>query len=141
MKGIELPINVLVIVAVAVIVLLGIIALYFGGFVGPAGVMTQQTAKEKYCAIVMRTPNGCTVGTKWVDSVTISDFDANKDTNMNAGANWCWGTAPNDPAAGACGAATTCNAAGTSDNLAALLTCYYGITNERDALRACGCTI
>jgi hypothetical protein len=32
MKGVELPINILVIVAIAVIVLLGLVALYFVGF-------------------------------------------------------------------------------------------------------------
>ena len=36
-KGIELPVNVLVIVAVAVIVLLGIVALFMGGFGSAAG--------------------------------------------------------------------------------------------------------
>lgn len=32
MKGVELPINILVVVAIAVIVLLGLVALYFIGF-------------------------------------------------------------------------------------------------------------
>lgn len=34
MKGIELPINTLVVVAVAVIILLGVVALFMGGFSG-----------------------------------------------------------------------------------------------------------
>ena len=41
MKGVELPINILVVVAIAVIVLLGLVAMYFLGvnpFFGAAGV-------------------------------------------------------------------------------------------------------
>lgn len=50
MKGIELPINVLVIVAVAVIVLLGIIALFMTMF-GPSGAEMQlETAWTRGCS-------------------------------------------------------------------------------------------
>jgi hypothetical protein len=50
MKGIELPINILVIVAIAVIVLLGLVALYFVGF-SPFGSSTSLTAlKNKACS-------------------------------------------------------------------------------------------
>jgi len=58
-KGIELPINILVVVAVAVIVLLGVIALYFGGFMGPAQTMTQEAAKNSACSYVMNKVGGC----------------------------------------------------------------------------------
>jgi hypothetical protein len=153
MKGIELPINILVIIAVAVIVLLGVIALYFSGFMGPARILDQNSAKQKYCAVVMRSPNGCQGG-MWLDSVQIPDFDANENGNtgttaagvpLDAGPpsanNWCWTTAPSDPLAGACGVQTPCGttAPAKSDNLASLLACYYGITKESDALKACGC--
>ena len=59
MKGIELPINILVVVAVAVIVLLGIVALYFAGFIGPATTINQGAAKNSGCNYVMNNPNGC----------------------------------------------------------------------------------
>ena len=59
MKGVELPINILVIVAVAVIVLLGIVALYFAGFIGPASTINQGAAKTAGCSYVMNNPNGC----------------------------------------------------------------------------------
>ncbi len=52
MKGIELPINVLVIVAVAVLVLLGLVALYMM-VVGPGSVTIQkQNAWNQMCTIV-----------------------------------------------------------------------------------------
>ena len=89
MKGIELPINVLVIVAVAVIVLLGIIALYFGGFVGPAGLMTQEAAKTQGCNRVMSAVGGCQSATPasiLFDGTTgsVGKFDANGDGSITA---------------------------------------------------------
>ena len=82
MKGIELPINILVVIAVAVIVLLGVIALYFGGFIKPAELINQEAAKSKYCALVMRDPTGCST----VDpaGIIITDFDANGDGTIDA---------------------------------------------------------
>jgi len=127
MKGIELPINILVIIAVAVIVLLGVIALYFSGFMGPAGVMTQNSAKQKYCAIIMRSPNGCQGGIA-LNSTQIGDFDANRDGKMDPGNTWVWGT-------------TQCITVANADNLAALLNCYYGVGSESEGLKACGCAI
>jgi amino acid transporter len=48
-KGVELPINILVIVAIAVIVLLGLVALYFIGF-NPFSVTTAvESAKNNAC--------------------------------------------------------------------------------------------
>ena len=138
MKGIELPINILVIVAVAVIVLLGIVALYFAGFLGPAGTMTQQSAKSKYCALVVRHPQGCTYGVG-LNTVLISDFDANKDGTLSSGNIWCFGVGDPVPA---CAAASTCGAVlANTDNLASLLQCYFGVTSSKDGLRSCGCAI
>lgn len=53
MKGIELPVNVLVIVAIAVIVLLGMLTLFMGGFGGFAGTQEQTTAWSKACGSVL----------------------------------------------------------------------------------------
>ena len=49
MKGIELPVNVLVIIAIAVLVLLGLVALYVASLqgIGPLAVMT---AKGSACS-------------------------------------------------------------------------------------------
>jgi hypothetical protein len=47
MKGIELPVNVLVIIAVAVLVMLGLIAIYFAN---PSSVLVENSAKNKACS-------------------------------------------------------------------------------------------
>ena len=53
MKGVELPINILVVVAIAVIVLLGLVALYFIGF-NPFSVTTALDAtKNTGCRLYM----------------------------------------------------------------------------------------
>ncbi len=49
MKGVELPINILVIVAIAVIVLLGLVALYFTGFGPFSAVAGQEAIKNRAC--------------------------------------------------------------------------------------------
>ena len=48
-KGIELPINILVIVAVAIIVLLGVIALFYSSWFGGTGQISAETAKANAC--------------------------------------------------------------------------------------------
>lgn len=50
MKGIELPINALVIVAIAVIVLLGIVALYFIGWNPFSGGVSLMSLKNTGCS-------------------------------------------------------------------------------------------
>jgi hypothetical protein len=50
MKGVELPINVLVIVAIAVIVLLGIVVLYFIGFNPFSGSISITSLKNSACS-------------------------------------------------------------------------------------------
>ena len=73
MKGVELPINVLVIVAVAVIVLLGIAALFITGFSPFSTVSGQESYKNVACAQLVR--GGCVDSPS---SITIN-FDANGD--------------------------------------------------------------
>jgi hypothetical protein len=50
MKGIELPVNVLVIVAIAVIVLLGLVVLYFIGFNPFSGSISLTSLKNAGCS-------------------------------------------------------------------------------------------
>ena len=54
MKGIELPINILVIVAVAIIVLLGVVALFYSSWFTGTGPVTSQSAVSKACSIATR---------------------------------------------------------------------------------------
>ena len=116
MKGVELPINILVVIAVAVIVLLGVIALYFSGFVTPAGVMSSEAAKEAGCQRVMRDPDGCitvTPSTILLDGTMtgVPAYDANDDGSITA-----------------------------ADTLLALCTSRFGATTESDCRKLCGCS-
>ena len=62
MKGVELPINILVVVAIAVIVLLGLVALYFVGF-NPFSVTTAlEATKNTGCRAYM---NQAVVCSNW----------------------------------------------------------------------------
>ena len=54
MKGIELPINILVIVAVAIIVLLGVIALFYSSWFGGTQPMSLEAAKAQACNVASR---------------------------------------------------------------------------------------
>jgi len=115
-KGIELPINILVVIAVAIIVLLGVIALYFSGFMGPAGVISSESAKNAACQRVMRNPAGCVT----VDPSTIlldgsiagvPGFDADNDGDVDA-----------------------------DDDLLDLCQNYFGATTKSDCRKLCGCS-
>ncbi len=128
MKGIELPINVLVIIVVAFMVLLGIVALYYGGFTGPVGAMSSEGAKVKYCGVLMKNVFGCSTVDPAVD-VTIDDYDADTDGTIDAG-----------PGTGVCGVAAA------QDNLQMLAICHYGVDptaaageQKRQTRKICGC--
>ena len=60
MKGIELPINALIIVALALLVLLGIVALWMSGWGGGSQGITIEAAKAAGCGALMRSAGGCT---------------------------------------------------------------------------------
>ena len=53
MKGVELPINILVVVAIAVIVLLGLVALYFIGFNPFSVTSALEATKNQGCRLWM----------------------------------------------------------------------------------------
>jgi amino acid transporter len=77
-KGVELPINILVVVAIAVIVLLGLVALYFIGF-NPFSVTTAlESAKNNGCRDYLHQSPVCDdsalVATTYTDSPTLYDF-------------------------------------------------------------------
>jgi hypothetical protein len=56
MKGLELPVNILVIIIIAIIVLLALVALFLGGYTG-VGVIDAAGAKAKACSVIIN--NGC----------------------------------------------------------------------------------
>ncbi|MHA1686746.1 MAG: hypothetical protein ACTSYD_10120 [Candidatus Heimdallarchaeaceae archaeon] len=131
MKGISLPINALVIVAIAVIVLLGLVALYFGGFNPFSTAITVESAKNDACDTLVR--YGCNVNT---NTITIDDFDADQDGAIGAadtGSGFDWA----NPPASCKGSAI--NAIG--DNLASLCFCFYNKKSEAECKALCGCPV
>jgi hypothetical protein len=70
MKGIELPINILVIVAVAIIVLLGVIALFYSSWFGGTAPLSLDSAKSQACSSAARA--GCIAGLTEDIAVTYS---------------------------------------------------------------------
>ena len=65
MKGISLPVNMLVIIIVAIIVLLALVALFLGGYTG-VGVIDAAGAKGKACSVVINNQCNDAAGEKRV---------------------------------------------------------------------------
>jgi hypothetical protein len=118
----ELPVNTLIIVILAVIVLLGILALFSSVWNPSSTGLSLEAIKNNACQLLASM--GCNGDTS---SIAVNNFDANKDNSNTATGVSAWGTA--------------CpNAAWTGDNLAALCACYYGKTDEPSCKSLCGCT-
>jgi len=83
MKGIELPINILVIIAMAVMVLLGLVAIYMGGFGGGAGQIQLNSAKTDACQQLIRSGGCGDYGA--TANILVSGFDADKDGSLDPG--------------------------------------------------------
>jgi hypothetical protein len=121
MKGVELPINVIVLVVLALIVLLGILALFFGVWPQGSTGINLEGAKNGACQILISTNCGSP------SSVNVKDFDADKDGTLNE-------VGPESSIN-----AADCGKPGFKDNLAMLCLCWYG-ANEADCkTRVCGC--
>ena len=131
-KGLELPINILVIVAVAVIVLLGVVALFLTGF-SPLGqqLQNQNAAKNQACAELLG--KGCTVNTQ---SIRINDFDANGDGTLMAGTSFSWDNI-DDYVENEDG--NEIPSINNRDNLASLCAYKYNIQSELECKALCGC--
>ena len=74
MKGIELPVNVLVIIAVAVLVMLGLVAIYFAN---PGNVLAENSARISACSDLQQ--RGCDISTSsipfgYMDYDTLADY-------------------------------------------------------------------
>jgi hypothetical protein len=127
MKGLELPINVLVIVAIAIVVLLAVIALYFGGFTPFSSAVNIEGVKNEGCRQLVQQKN-CNAAT---NAIAISNFDADQDTfigTADTGSGWTWGTSVCKGAVGSGG-----------DNLASLCKCWYTRDSDASCRQLCGC--
>jgi len=109
MKGSELPISTLIIIVIALIVLLAVVAIFFGPYNITKYGAELETARTNACNMLQGM--NC-IPNPW--EVQISNFDANKDGVNNGGTE--------NVAPGSCGVAPVGN-----DNLARLCLCYYNI--------------
>jgi len=131
MKGMELPINVMVIVVICVIVLLAVVALFFGVWNPFKTTATLETAKNNACQMLVSM--GCPSNP---ESISVRDFDANRNGTVNDDGT---GTISWDSNHDCYSAAATNN---IGDNLASLCVCYYnlkGTTGPTDCEKLCGC--
>jgi hypothetical protein len=119
-KGVELPINILVVVAIAVIVLLGLIALYFIGFGPFSGATGLEGVKNEACRQYVQNKNCAGALT----AVTIPNYDADGDKTIDEGS----GFVDDD-----------CADAATQDNLRSLCECQYARGTDADCRKLCGC--
>ena len=112
MKGIELPINILIIVAVAVIVLIALVAMFYPAFSGGSQVVTIETAKSQACRalIANKCPSAASVG--------VINFDANKNGFTYS---------------------VITEAQTNGDTLLALCSNYLQTTLDADCKKLCGC--
>jgi hypothetical protein len=126
MKGIELPINALIIIILALIVLLAILGLFYGVWPSSTKSVNIETAKNNACQILISMR--CLVGP---ETIHISDFDADEDGVVGDPGGWTQGTP--------CPTLATNGAIG--DNLASLCACYYNTDNAQDCkTNVCGCS-
>lgn len=134
MKGVELPINVLIIVAVALIVLLALVALYFTGFNPFTGAVGLESIKNDACRTLAQL-NRCQAEPR---DVTIEDFDADLDDSMDPGR----GIGAPNPVEEPADCPDDTAPGLTGDNLHTLCVCWYNLnlTNNIGACKAmCGC--
>jgi len=121
MKGLELPINLLVVVAVAIIVLLGVIGLFLAGFFGGGQNLQLTTAKNSACSILIQ--SGCQV-TNTLDIPVDFDADNNESITFDNKVTDPDGTGPRGP----------------GDNLFILCQNYFSaITDANCKKNVCNC--
>lgn len=124
MKGLSLPINVLVIVVVAIIVLLGVVAIYFGGFSPFSSAISVEGVKNGVCEEIVRT--GCT---KDPATINLPEFDADQDGLTGT-------TDVGNDVTGNCGSSTPGE---LDDNFENLCRCFYNRNTKSDCRQLCGC--
>jgi len=124
LKGIELPINTLIIIVICLIVLIAIVVLFFGTWNPGKGTLTQEAAKNNACQLMVALR--CNVNP---ETIVVRDFDADRDGNLNT------------PGAGK----GACGSPGQGDTLYMLCKCWYGISDavpadfDKDCKSICMC--
>ena len=112
-KALELPVNVLVIIAVAVIALLAVIVLFYSGY-SSSQKITLDAAKSQACHQWIE--SGCSITSS---DILIKNFDVDSDGNINTDSN---------------------PFSDVGDNLTELGSKYYQTSSEANLKDLCGCT-
>jgi len=113
MKAVSLPVNVLVIIVIALMVLMVIVSFYFGMWNPTKLTVTQDLATKNACQII--NPSYCTLAYRSA-RVPVYNFDANKNGNIND-----FATSP-----ASCGDSPTGIVCFGQDNFEELCNHYYG---------------
>ena len=128
LKGIELPVNALIIVILAVLVLLGILAMYAGVWSPSSGGVNLEAAKDNACH--MLASMGCSVHPA---AIPVNNFDADGSGKFNPGSSVCGCEPP----------ACTTPGGTQADNLWNLCTCKYKMPQDPvgcvQCMKMCGC--
>jgi hypothetical protein len=126
MKGAELPVNTIIIIVLAILVLVAIITIYSGTYSPARGSMNLDAVKNNACQDLIN--RGCYVSS---GAIPVINFDANMNGNNIVGGTENY--APSD--------ALVCDGNG-GDNLARLCACYYGVSTERQCRESiCHCAV
>ena len=107
---------------IAIIALIAIVAMFIPIFGGGRSTVDSETAKNTACQIMIS--RGCAVSP---NDITISDFDANRDGELNPGLIW-------DPPTSGCGVTGS-----GDDNLRSLCDCFYSTQDVTMCMEICGC--
>lgn len=78
LKGLELPVNTMIVVVVCLIVLLAIVALFFGTWNPGKGTLSLEAAKNNGCQILIAM--NCNADSS---SISVRDFDADRDGSLD----------------------------------------------------------
>jgi hypothetical protein len=123
MKGIELPVNVLIILAVAVIVLIALIAMFYPAFINGSGTASMDMAKSQACRSLLvgydcknsdgRTPATSITGIGALALIKVDNYDVDGIEGLNSNGDTLW-------------------------NLCRL---KYQIATEADCRKLCSCTV
>jgi flagellar basal body-associated protein FliL len=120
LKGVSLPINALVVIVLALIILIAILALFFGIWPSGSQSIGLEGAKNNACNMLLSF--GCNEDTS---NIVVNNFDADKDGELDPEIGFDW----NDP--------TNVN---NHDNLAALCYNYFAISSDSDCkTQVCNC--
>jgi len=130
MKGTELPINAIIIIVLALIVLIAILAFYFNVW-NPSVDATKLEAAKRVACNKLVSMGGCDSPNIYTYNILTDGFDADKDGKLDPGDNRITNQCDSDPG----------NAA-SEDNLRTLCQCNYmvgivGLGAETDAETEC----